>query len=203
MTYADATAVVDDEPDHTCVMAAYRCDHCRKLNVAYIRRPAREIPELSSNDIKDFIDYVNDALCWLPGDHSSPRSFEDVPDHIAEAASEAHKCLQVGALRAAVQLARSVVEATAKEKGITSGVLASKIEEMHKAHLIRPHVREAAHEIRYLGNEMAHGDFVATVTKEDAVEVLGLMDEVLLEVFQSPARVERRRNARLQRNATP
>ena len=36
---------------------------------------------------------------------------------------------------------------------------------------------------------MAHGDFIQSVTPEEADLVLALMDEVLVEVYQSPARV--------------
>jgi hypothetical protein len=38
-------------------------------------------------------------------------------------------------------------------------------------------VRDGAHEVRHLGNEMAHGDFVEPVDGEDAELVLQLMDE--------------------------
>lgn len=61
---------------------------------------------------------------------------------------------------------------------------------------IRQHVRDGAHEIRLLGNEMAHGDLGAKVTAEDAELVLTLMSEVLDDVYQSPARVARAQAAR-------
>ncbi len=65
--------------------------------------------------------------------------------------------------------------------------------------LIRPHVRDGAHEVRYLGNEMAHGDFVQPVSPQDADLVLTLMSEVLGDVYQSPARVARAQAAREER----
>jgi len=94
-----------------------------------------------------------------------------------------------------------VIEAVAKKKGITTGKLVQKIDAMYDARLIREDVRDGAHEVRYLGNDMAHGDFVEGVSKEDAELVLTLMDAVLEEVFQSPARVNRRREARLAKKA--
>lgn len=124
------------------------------------------------------------------------KEFPDVPQHIAEAASEAYKCYSISAFRAAVQLARSVVEATAKGKGITQGQLVSKIDELFNQRLIREHIRDGAHEVRHLGNEMAHGDFVSPVTKEETELVLTLMSEILEEVYQSPARVSKARTAR-------
>jgi Domain of unknown function (DUF4145) len=102
-----------------------------------------------------------------------------------------------GSYRAAVLLARAVIEATAKDKGITTGSLSRKIDAMYDARLIREDVRDGAHEVRYLGNDMAHGDFIESVLREDAELVLALMDEVLEEVYQSPARVLRRREARV------
>jgi hypothetical protein len=72
-------------------------------------------------------------------------------------------------------LSRSVVEATAKAKGVSVGNLIAKIDELAAQQLIRPIVQEAAHEIRHLGNDMAHGDFVDPVTREEAEETVGLM----------------------------
>jgi hypothetical protein len=132
---------------------------------------------------------------WIP-EAASGKDFPDVPDHIASAADEAHRCRSFEALRASILVCRSVIEATAKEKGIVEGQLVSKIDEMAKQGLIRPHIKEAAHEIRHLGNDMAHGDFVEQVEQEEADEILELMGEVLTEVFQSPMKIERRRLAR-------
>lgn len=89
------------------------------------------------------------------------------------------------------------MEATAKDKGITSGTLAQKIDKMCERRLVREHVRDAAHEVRHFGNELAHGGFVQPVSEEEASEAVQLMEEVLNEVFQSPAKVARARAARL------
>ncbi|MFE1729962.1 DUF4145 domain-containing protein [Streptomyces bacillaris] len=116
-------------------------------------------------------------------------------------AVEAHQCLSIEANRAAVALARAVVEATAKECGIKTGSLEKKIDRLFEQHLIREHVRDAAHEVRFGGNEVAHGDLVAEpMDNFTATEILGLMDEILEEVFQSPARVKRRTAQRLARD---
>jgi|SRR5665647_71428 len=125
------------------------------------------------------------------------RRFPDVPEHIAASASEAYTCLGAGAYRAAGAMARAVIEATAKDKGITQGQIHSKIETLYDQRLIREHVRDAAHEVRHFGNDMAHGDFVDPVDEDEAEAILDLMSEVLNEVFQSPARVEKTKAARL------
>ena len=54
-------------------------------------------------------------------------------------------------------LARAVIEATAKDQGIAKGTLHDKIEAMATNGLIRTMIKDAAHGVRELGNEMAHG----------------------------------------------
>ncbi|MEV4821636.1 DUF4145 domain-containing protein [Micromonospora sp. NPDC049274] len=124
------------------------------------------------------------------------KAFPDVPAQIADAADEAYRCSSIGARRAAVLLARSVIEATAKDKQITSGTLLAKIDALYAQGFIREHIKDGAHEVRHLGNEMAHGDFVEPVDSEDLDLTLTLMGEVLEEVFQSPARVKRAQDKR-------
>jgi Domain of unknown function (DUF4145) len=119
-----------------------------------------------------------------------------VPSHIASAASEAYVCQSVDAYRGAGALGRAVVEAVAKDKGITESRLVDKIEKMEKLHLIRPDIRDGAHEVRPLGNDMAHGDFIDPVDETETAETLELMSEILNEVYQSPAKIARRQVAR-------
>ncbi|MEV6419979.1 DUF4145 domain-containing protein [Streptomyces sp. NPDC051662] len=68
-----------------------------------------------------------------------------------------------------------MVEASAKEKGVTTGSLIAKINELHNLGLLRGHLKEAAHEVRFGGNEAAHGD-LAPVDHETA-EVRDNADE--------------------------
>lgn len=181
--------------DECELMAVYRCDECRHLSAAYALAAA---PMLGGNE--QYRSYLDRSPTWLPATPAD-RRFPDVPRNIEAAASEAYECQGLGAHRAAVLLARSVIEATAKAKGFTKGLLWQKINALFEADLVREHVRDAAHEVRHLGNDMAHGDFVQPVTEEEADEVLQLMSEVLNEVFQSPARVQRRREARLSKES--
>lgn len=175
------------------VQGAFVCDECKLLSIGLSERQhggyrANLTP----------VEYLNgsEELIWLPP-KGAGRVFADVPQHIADAASEAYQVASIGAYRAASLMARSVVEATAKHKGITSGTLEAKIDKMRDFDLIREHVKEAAHEIRHLGNDMAHGDFVQPTEREEADEVLSLMAEILHEVFQAPAKIEARKLARL------
>lgn len=135
--------------------------------------------------------------------HVGGKQFPDVPEFIAAAANEAHICLSVDAHRAAVAMARAVVEATAKDHGVAKGLLIQKIEEMSKQGIISPAMKEAADEIRFAGNEVTHGDLAEEpLDKEDAEEVLSLMDAILLRVYQEPRQVERVRERRMKRTSS-
>lgn len=176
------------------LQAAFVCDNCRTFSLAVAFSEVNPHQLSLADDM-----YFTDRVSWLPPE-SFDREFPDVPENIAEAASEAYRCLAIGAVRAAAQLARSVVEASAKEVGIQQPGIFTKIEELHRRGIIREHIKEGAHEVRLLGNEMAHGDFVTPITSEESELTLLLMSEVLEEVFQSPARVARAREARLNRS---
>jgi hypothetical protein len=177
-------------------VGAFKCAYCTRINVgrAFSHEGLAQQPGKTP-----FSYIVEKDIQWTPK-FIEGATFADTPDHIAQAASEAVLCRSSGYLRAAVLMARSVIEATAKDKGITSGSLQDKIDKMHKDALIREHIKEGAHELRYFGNEMAHGDFGNPVIKEDADLVLTLMQEILQEVFASPARVTRAKAARQARS---
>lgn len=136
---------------------------------------------------------------WWPK-HVGGKDFPDVPEHIASTADEAHQCLSIGAHRGAIALARAVVEATAKDHGVIEGVLDKKIDELAKQGVISEAMKDAAHEIRFAGNEVAHADLAEEpINEEDAQEVLQLMDAILTRVYQEPAQVERVRTRRQER----
>lgn len=182
------TSAREREDKRRVVQAAFKCDECGWLSIGLADWTK------SNNTVPP--NFLDSAECtWLPT-HGESTDYPDVPDHIAQAAAEAHLCHSVGAYRASVLLARSVIEATAKDKGITTGRLVTKIDAMHKAELIRKVVKDGAHEVRHLGNDMAHGDFVEPVESEESEEVLELMAEVLHDVYQQDARVARRRATR-------
>ena len=174
------------------VQAAFRCNHCRKLSIGSTA--------VGRNDVVptqiDSAWWAEKTLHWTP-ESIGGREFPDVPEHIAQAADEAFKCRSIGALRSAILLARAVIEATCKHHNVVKGQLAAKIEEMTSRGHIRTHTKEAAHELRHLGNDMAHGDFVSTVDADDADAVLTVMAEILDEVYQGRARVKRMREKRL------
>lgn len=190
-TYAFGNENTVDPHGNYAFQQVLICDECGWVNIRVTFSPAA--------DFGTAMDYVNEPLFagpWFP-ESAAGREFPDVPSHIAEPASEAYRCFGVGAHRGAVMLARAVVEATAKDKEITDGKLFHKIEELGNRGLIRRAVVDAAHEIRHLGNDMAHGDFVEPISAEETEETLNLMSIVLDEVYQQPNRIAARKAARL------
>ena len=93
---------------------------------------------------------------------------------------------ELRAHRAVGSLARARLEAVAKDKKITTGTLHAKITALAAGGHLRPHTAEVAHEIRHLGNTMAHGDFTDPVDADEAATTVELMSEVLQEVYQKP-----------------
>ncbi|MBZ2195970.1 DUF4145 domain-containing protein [Occultella gossypii] len=146
------------------------------------------------NAIKDVFERGVGVL-WHPfaSGHGEP---EDVPSPISEAAAEAWTCHAAGLHRAAAIMARAVVEATAKDKGATSGSLMAKIDKLYDDEVIGKGVKGTAHEIRFIGNEMAHGDFVINIGEDTSADLLSFMDELLYEVYQRDAKLSRFRAAR-------
>lgn len=192
-------AIVTRLPSGTLnqIWVAFKCDNCNALSVATNKAAVGDAP--STTNPTGWLQLQQDTE-WYPI-NAIGKDFPDIPQHIAEAASEAFKCYSISAFRASVLLARSVIEATAKDKEITQGSLIGKIDELYNQRFIREHIRDGAHEVRFLGNEMAHGDFITPVTDEETDLTLILMSEILEEVYQSPTRVARARAARTARTA--
>jgi hypothetical protein len=193
-------------------MAAFRCPHCE-----YQANFARQWKEPTTDA---FAPYV--AACFTCDQCGKPvaalvnewggilqywptkvggKEFPDVPPSIAASASEAHICIAADAPRGAVALARAVVESVAKDNAIIKGNLATKIDKLFEAGFISEAMKEAAHEIRFAGNEAAHGELVVEpISVEDADEIVSLMDAILERVYQEPARVARIRAKREERS---
>jgi hypothetical protein len=107
------------------VTGCFKCDNCMALNIAIARR-SNEADRAPS-----FVLLEGSDTSWLPM-RPVLKDYPDVPTEVASAASEAHRVLAVEAHRAAILLARSVIEATAKNKGVTAGRLPDKIRKMHE-----------------------------------------------------------------------
>jgi hypothetical protein len=189
---------ISDSDSHLRLAAT--CDNCEGVLVAEGRGPYLSGGVIEESEEPRYVQRavvaLADELSWLPLAAEAP-VIDDVPDAIARAAREAHAGLSIGNHMSAILMARTVIEATAKAKGITSGSLATKINALRDGQLIRPSIADQAHEVRFLGNDMAHGDIDDAPQYVDAEEVLALMGQVLNEVFQGPALMRRIRERRM------
>jgi hypothetical protein len=184
------------------VTATYRCDHCHLLSVAglYMENTGlagRSVPYARAEDVDQAIITGAEKVKWHPRWERDGTTFPDVPPSIADVATEATACHGAGHYRAAVMLARGVIEATAKTRGVT-GNLFQKIEKLGDNRVLSPITVEAAHAIRDSGNAVAHGDFVeyvVDVSEEESAEVIALMTLVLREAFQIEEQAKRVREA--------
>lgn len=177
------------------------CDNCGAASVAVA--PIDDVPVAGRDykcDARHSMEHLED-LHWLP-ESVLGKEFSDVSSPICDAASEAYACYSIRSYRAAILLARSVVEAVAKDQGVSDGSLVVKINTLRERQVISPLVADTAHEIRYMGNEMAHGDFVREVTEDECNDVLNFMSVLLESVYQQPARLSRFREARERRSQT-
>ncbi|MFD7283545.1 DUF4145 domain-containing protein [Streptomyces sp. NPDC059862] len=170
----------------------FTCPACRAASIALVA------DEGEDDDDATF-------LQWVPQKPPVKEYPDSVPKAIAAVAGEAHSSLLVGNVQAAVLMARTTVEATAKAKGITSGNLVAKIDALYAQRLIYEHVRDAAHEVRFAGNDAAHGDLVDDpISAEEAESIIELMDMLLEGVFIAPAKTAAQAAARQTRkNASP
>lgn len=187
-------------------VATARCDSCSHPSIAEYASDQRQYSSSSVSRAAAAFDAPDASedlgIDWHPK-HAVVRKVVDVPSGIDEAAGEAIATLAIGAYKAAVLMCRSVIEATAKDHDITVFSLAAKIDELEQKRVINPGTAEAAHEIRHLGNDMAHGDFATTIVTEiEAREVVEITEAILEEVYQRPARIARLKAKRLEQKPT-
>ena len=124
--------------------------------------------------VAHYFDDEDSQVTWYPA-LSLGREFKEVPQHIADAASEAYACFSIRSYRAAILMARSVLEASAKDKNVTNGTLASKIDALADNGVISPQIQQE----------------------------LGFLATFLNYVYQMPAAIRRRQEARRKRAANP
>lgn len=163
--------------------AAVACDNCGEVMVV-TGETSEDLNHTYSQS--ETIELMMRYGSWYP-ERAVTYTFKHVPPRIARAAEEAHQAADLKANMAAVLMARTTVEATAKDKGILRGNLFAKIDQLRDEGHIRRTIAEAAHQIRHLGNDMAHGDLDDAPGAEDTQDVLTLMDALLREVYEAAA----------------
>ena len=125
-----------------------------------------------------------------------PRSTDErIPELIKNDFDEALLCLSVGANRGAAVLARRALQAMCKDKGSTKKDLKDQIDELFTKNIITEDLKEWSHEVRYVGNDAAHPNGVE-VDKEDAEEIIDLLDSLCEVLYVAPAKAINRKKIR-------
>lgn len=176
--------------------AAYRCDNseCGRFSVVTWYTPYDPTESYRSGEPESH----DRRVVWSPPPTRQP-DYPDVPPHIAYAAREAWKAYALDAFIATCAVARSVIEAAAKHKKVTIRGIEAKIDELAAQQLIWGDLLDSAHIVRQFGNDAAHGDISQPPTQQEAQDVLAIVDELLHQLFTSPARSERLRQDRAER----
>lgn len=180
--------------------AAYRCTHCQCVTA--VRWIAGTPTDDEYSGDWGYVPDPDNALWGEVTRYPEPmttRSFPDVPGKIASAAQEAWQSYDAGLHRGALGTARAVIESVAKAHGITGRSLETKINNMIEQDLLPKRLSVAVHEIRYAGNDVAHGDLGRTVNSFETEILLTVMSQVLDEVYSAPAQIERLKKAREER----
>ena len=176
--------------------AAYRCDNanCGRYSVVSWYTTYDPSEQYRSGEPELF----DRRVTWSPPPTRRP-DYPDVPARIAAAAREAWLAYAHGAQIAACAVARSVVESSAKQLGVTEFGISAKIDVLADKRLIWGDLVESAHVVRQFGNDAAHGDLIEPPSSEEARDVLEIMDELLHQLFATPARSKRLRSSREER----
>ncbi|TWP21832.1 DUF4145 domain-containing protein [TM7 phylum sp. oral taxon 352] len=131
--------------------------------------------------------------------NSLPKSInESIPQEIKTDFEEALLCYSVNAYRGAAALARRTVQLICLDKRADKNKkLYQQIDELFKNGVITKDIQEWAHEVRFLGNDAAHPS-KDTVSKDDAKDILDLLESLCEVLYVAPAKAAERKKKRTQ-----
>lgn len=174
----------NNQDDDDSLLMIYTCANCGYPNIAELR------PASSPYNGPDFDDVVR----WLPIEPIG-KLYPDVPSEIASVASEVHKCLQIGAYRAAVTLSRTALEGIVAEQedGAASGkLLYQRIQALASSGKLKSRTADAATAIRLCGNASVH-EPTTEIDRDFAEIVVEVLDSVIDDLYTNPSLVSRAR----------
>jgi hypothetical protein len=119
-----------------------------------------------------------------------------VPADIARDFKEAKACAIAGHAYAAALVARRVLQAAARDIGATGNNLKEEIDAIPVTRIGQP-LKDAAHEVRYIGNDAAHAN---AIDPGDVEHLMAFTEELLEALYVIPARVAA---AKAKRTAPP
>lgn len=172
----------------------YSCVNCGYPNIAQVK--ISSIVDAMDDDPENHI------VRWLPIEPLG-KNYPNVPHAIASAANEVHKCLEIGANRAAMVMARIALEGiVAEQDGFASRKnLYERINDLRISGKITSRTADAATAIRLCGNDYAHNVFEPI--DDEYVEItVQILDSLIDDLYSNPTLVERATEYAKQRRAT-
>lgn len=124
---------------------------------------------------------------------------ERIPETIKKDFDEALLCLSVGANLGAAVLARRALQTMCKDKGATKKDLKDQIDELFTKNIITKDLKDWSHEVRYVGNDAAHPNGIM-VQREDAEEIIDLLESLCEVLYIAPAKALNRKKIRESQN---
>jgi Domain of unknown function (DUF4145) len=116
---------------------------------------------------------------------------EDILEPMRGSLIEAKRNLGSASYMSCVVMARRALQEACLDKGAKNGdTLMNQIKELAQNAVITPSVREWAEAIRMVGNDGAHPTF-NTITKDDAEDILEITEEILHDLYVTPAKAKR------------
>lgn len=130
-----------------------------------------------------------------------PKSIDErIVGSIRKDFEEANVCFSVGAFRAAAVMARRALQNVCLDKGAQpNDRLEKQIDWMFSQGVITKDLKEWAHEVRIVGNDAAHPKKPAEdepIAKEDADDILQLLNQFCQVLYVAPAIAKERKNLR-------
>lgn len=130
-----------------------------------------------------------------------PKSLhKKTPEFVERDLEEAYLCFSVGAFRATGVLARRALQLCCLEKGAPDKKLRDQIDWLLNQQIITKEIKEWAHEVRLTGNDAAHPlkNLVKdeNITKDDAEDILSLLEQFINVLYIAPALAEERKQKR-------
>lgn len=185
------------------------CPNCKKYT-AIIARVSYQLPrdasiiyeiaECNSCDFFVLVKRLRGTIIKIYPDPLSKPLNKKTPDFLKKDLQEAYICFSVGAYRATAVLARRALQVCCIEKGAPDKVLKEQIDWLLDQQIITKDLKEWAHEVKTTGNDAAHPPKDITkdeiVTRDDAEDILNLLENFIDVLYIAPALAAERREKR-------
>lgn len=125
---------------------------------------------------------------------------ERIKDPVRSDFIEARKCFSIAAFRAAAVMARRALQNICLDKNADENLkLEKQIDQLFDNRIITQDLRDWAHEVRLVGNDGAHpkkGESDTPIAKEDAEDILNLLEQFCQVLYVAPSIASNRKKLR-------